>query len=135
MDSKTKISFYWLLMGVCFILHSLLHFSGLFFGVDIKIAGATGEIPLFVQVFNTVINTGTFVMALLAANLDRKGFRWFSFVWSALFLPLNAVHLCETLFVEKFDLSQAALLTFVLVVNVMLSLAIWKSLKGKSDGK
>ncbi|MDR2470311.1 MAG: hypothetical protein LBD27_07535, partial [Tannerella sp.] len=53
----------------------------------------------------------------------------FSFVWSALFLLLNAVHLYETLFVEKFDLSQAALLSFVLVVNVLLSLAIWKGVK------
>jgi hypothetical protein len=50
-------------------------------------------------------------------------------VWSALFLLLNAVHLYETLFVEKFDLSQAALLSFVLVVNVLLSLAIWKGVK------
>ena len=129
MDSTTKISFYWLLMGVCFILHAQLHFSGLFYGVDIALADATGEVPLFVQVFNTVVMTGTLVMALLAANLSGKGFRWFSLVWSALFLLLNMAHLYETLFVEKFDLAQAALLTFVLVVNLLLSLAIWKSLK------
>jgi hypothetical protein len=39
------------------------------------------------------------------------------------------VYLYQTLFVKKFDLSQAALLSFVLVVNVLLSLAIWKSLR------
>ncbi|MDR0505963.1 MAG: hypothetical protein LBH32_03975 [Dysgonamonadaceae bacterium] len=129
MDAKQRISFYWLLMGVCFILHNLLHLFGLFFGENITLPNTTGEVPLFVQVFNTVVMTGTFVMALLAANLNGKGFNWFSLVWSGLFLLLNASHLYETLFIEKFDVSQAVLLTLVLVINVLLILALWKGVR------
>jgi hypothetical protein len=106
---------------------------GLFYGVDIRLPDATGnEIPLFDQIFNTVIFTFTFLIALLSVNLSGCGFRWFSFVWSALFLLLNLAHLAEATFVETFDLSQVFLLSFVLVVNVMLTVTLWKSLKQSS---
>jgi hypothetical protein len=47
----------------------------------------------------------------------------------ALFLLLNLFHWAATVFVEAFDLSQVCLLSFVLVVNVMLIVTLWKSLK------
>jgi hypothetical protein len=105
---------------------------GLFYGADIRLPEATGEVSLGVQAFNTVIFTVTFLMALLSIHLSGKGFRWFSFVWSALFLLLNIFHLAATVFVEKFDLSQACLLTFVLAVNVLLTGALWRNLKTPS---
>jgi hypothetical protein len=105
---------------------------GLFYGVDICLPDATGnEVPLFDQIFNTVIFTVTFLMALLSINLSGRGFRWFSLVWSALFLLLNIAHLAEAIFVEKFDISQVCLLSFVLVVNVLLIVTLWKNLKQK----
>jgi hypothetical protein len=48
-----------------------------------------------------------------------------------LFLLLNLVHLGMALFVEAFDLSQACLLSFVIAVNVLLTLTLWKGLKEK----
>jgi hypothetical protein len=106
---------------------------GLFYGVDVRLPDlTTNEVPLGVQAFNTVIFTLTFLMALLSINLSGRGFWWFSLVWSALFLLLNLFHLGATVFVEKFDLSQACLLTFVLAVNVLLTLTLWKSLKQSS---
>jgi hypothetical protein len=105
---------------------------GIFFGVDLRLPDATGEVPLGTQIFNTVIFTVTFLMALLSITLSGRGFRWFSLVWSALFLLLNIAHLGEAIFVEAFDLSQVCLLSFVLVVNVLLIVALWKSLKPAS---
>jgi hypothetical protein len=131
MDTKIKTAFYWLLLGTCFLTHTLLHMYGLFYGVDIRLESA-GEVSLGVQAFNTAIFTLTFLMALLSVHLSGKGFRWFSFVWSALFLLLNIFHLAATVFVEKFDLSQACLLTFVLAVNVLLTGTLWRNLKTPS---
>jgi hypothetical protein len=129
MDTKIKTAFYWLLLGICFLTHTLLHMYGLFCGVDIRLPEASGEVSLGIQAFNTVIFTVTFLMALLSIHLSGKGFRWFSFVWSTLFLLLNVFHLAATVFVEKFDLSQACLLTFALAVNMLLTGALWKGLK------
>ena len=126
---KFKTAIYWLLLGICFLTHTLLHMCGLFYGVDISLPEATGEVSLGVQAFNTVIFTVTFLMALLSIHLSGRGFRWFSLVWSALFLLLNLFHLGATAFVEAFDLSQVCLLTFVLAVNVLLTGALWKGLK------
>jgi hypothetical protein len=107
---------------------------GLFYGMDIRLPDATDNaVPLFDQVFNTVIFTVTFLIALLSINLSGCGFRRFSLVWSALFLLLNLAHLAEAIFVEAFDLSQACLLSFVLVVNVLLIVTLWKSLKQKAS--
>jgi hypothetical protein len=102
---------------------------GLFYGVNIQLPDATGEVSLGTQAFNTVIFTVTFLMAFLSINLSGKGFRGFSLVWSALFLLLNFFHLGATVFVEAFDLSQVCLLTFVLAVNILLTGTLWRCLK------
>jgi hypothetical protein len=133
MDTRIKTAFYWLLLGICFLAHNLFALSGLFFGKSVTMPEATGEIPLFMYLFTVVINVGTLVMALLAINLSGKGFRWFSLVWASLFLLLNIGHLCEALFIEAFDLSQAVLLTFVLAVNVPLIWTLWKSVKKQDN--
>lgn len=129
MNIQIKLTFYWLLLGIFFLLHTVLHMYGLFYGVDIRLPGSTGEISWKIQVFNTIIFNITFLMALLSVNLFGKGFRWFSLVWSALFLLLNIFHLGATVFMEAFDLSQVCLLTLVLVVNVLLTVTLWKSLR------
>jgi hypothetical protein len=133
MNNQTKIALYWLLMGICFLAHNLFALSGLFFGKSVAMPEATGEIPLFMHLFTVVINVGTLLMALLAINLSGKGFRWFSLVWASLFLLLNIGHLCETLFVEAFDLSQAVLLTFVLVINGALVITLWKTVRKSNN--
>jgi hypothetical protein len=131
MKAQVKIAFYWLLLGICYLTHTLLHMYGLFYGVDVRLPDAAGEVPLGTQAFNTVIFTVTFLMALLSVNLSGKGFRRLSFAWSALLLLLNIFHLGATVFVEAFDLSQACLLTFVLAVNVLLTGVLRKSLRQK----
>jgi hypothetical protein len=130
MNTQIKIAIYWLLLGVCFLTHTLFHMYGLFYGADIRIPGVTeSEVPVSDQVFNTIIFTVTFLMALLSMNLSGKVFCWISCIWSVLFLLLNLVHLGMALFVEAFDLSQACLLSFVIAVNVLLTLTLWKSLR------
>ena len=130
MNTQIKTAIYWLLLGTCFLTHNLLHMYGLFYDADIRLPDVTSsEVPLGVQAFNTVIFTVTFLMAFLSVNLSGKGFRWFSLVWSALFLLLNLFHWAATVFVEAFDLSQVCLLSFVPVVNVALIATLQKSLK------
>jgi hypothetical protein len=132
MDTQVKTAFYWLLLGICFLTHTVLHVYGLFYGADVRLPDTTGEVPPGAQVFNTVIFTLTFLIAFLSINLSGKGFRWFSLVWSTLFLLLNLFHLGATVFVEKFDISQVCLLTFVPAVNVLLTITLWKNLKQSS---
>lgn len=134
MNTQIKTAGYWLLLGICFLTHTLFHMYGLFYGADIRLPDATGgETPLGVQAFNTVIFTLTFLMALRSIQLSGKIFRWLSLVWSALFLLLNLFHWAATVFVEAFDLSQVCLLSFVPVVNVLLTLTLWKGLRKKNE--
>ena len=129
MDTQFKTAFFWLLLGICFITHTVFHFYGLLYGVDITLPEANGEMSVDVQVFNTLIFTLTFLFAFLSAIHWSRLFRWASLVWSILFLLLNLVHLGMTAFAEAFDLAQVCLLIFVPVVNVWLILGLWKSLR------
>ncbi|MDR0511085.1 MAG: hypothetical protein LBH06_08340 [Rikenellaceae bacterium] len=129
MNAQTKTAFCWLLLGICYLTHTLLHMFGLFYGADIRLPEATGEVSLWVQAFNTVIFTATLLMSFLSLLFFGKGFRRFSLVWGLLLLLLNLFHLATTLFVETFDLSQACLQAFVPAVNAVLAFELWKSLK------
>jgi hypothetical protein len=134
MNTQIKIAFYWLLLGVCFLTHNFFHMYGLFYGADISMPNVTtSEVPLSDQIFNTVIFTVTFLIALLSIHLPGKGFRWFSFVWSVLFLLLNLAHLAEALFAEAFDISQVFLLSFVPAVNILLTITLWKGLRKDAE--
>jgi hypothetical protein len=46
MNTQTKAAFYRLLLGVCFLTHNVLHMYGLFYGIDIRLPDAAGEVPL-----------------------------------------------------------------------------------------
>jgi hypothetical protein len=41
MDIQVKTAFYWLLLGICFLTHTVLHIYGLFYGADIRLPEAT----------------------------------------------------------------------------------------------
>lgn len=125
--TKTKIIFYWILIGVCFILHNSLHELDTFYGKNTEIIDASGVIPLGVHIFTILTQMSPFILAFLFLNFSNKGFLWGAMVWSILFLILNIVHLVETIAIERpFNLSQVVLLSFIVLINIMLTLTIWK---------
>lgn len=127
MDSKIKIIFYWLLIGVCFILHNSLHELEVFYGKNLDIINANGVIPLGVHIFTILSLVSPFILALLFMNFSSKGLSWSATIWSILFLLLNIIHLFETLIIERpFNLAQAVLLSFIVVTNILLTKTLWK---------
>lgn len=135
MRTIDKIIFYWILIGVCFILHNLLHLSGIYYGKDMLLADTAGVMPLGVHIFTILVSASPFIFAVLFLNLFSKRLLWWvSLSWSILFLVLNLAHFIETIAFEKpFDLSQSALLLFILIVNGLLTHALWKSVKQRKE--
>lgn len=130
MDKRTKIIIYWILIGVCFILHNSLHELEAFYGKSTDIIDAGGVIPPGVHLFTILALVSPFVFVLLFLNFSSKGLSWFAMVWSILFLLLNIAHLAETIAIERpFNLSQAVLLSFIVLTNIMLTITIWKYAK------
>lgn len=123
MNRQVKISFLWFLIVVGYIFHSTYHLSGVvFFGVDVNPPAVKGEVPTTLYVIRIVLEVLTLLLVLLSLYLSGKGFRWFSFIWAVILGILNAVHLVETIVGEPSELSQLALLTFILAANVMLAI-------------
>lgn len=133
-DTRIKIIFYWLLIGVCFILHNSLDALEVTFGKAVEIIQNEGVIPLETHVFSILVQISPFILVLLSLNFTSKKLSLFSLIWSILFLILNTAHLLEVLVIESpFNLTQTVLLTLILLINIMLTISLLKSLKQNSN--
>lgn len=133
-DTRIKIIFYWLLIGVCFILHNSLDALEVTFGKAVEIIQNEGVIPFETHVFSILVQISPFILVLLSLNFTSKKLSLFSLIWSILFLILNTAHLLEVLVIESpFNLTQTVLLTLILLINIMLTISLLKSLKQTSN--
>ena len=129
MEPRIKIIFYWVLIGICMILHTQFSQMGLFFGESITMPEATGTMPDGMYYFLVVGMIFPFIFSLLHLNVRAKWFVWISFIWSCLLIILNVYHFCETMFVEHAHVDQGCLLLFVLVINVLLTLDLYRMIR------
>jgi len=129
MNIQYRIAFIWLIIAVCYLFHSSYHLGQAAFGVDIKIKGAIGTVPLTMHIMRVVLEVFSMLLALLTLYITSKGYKLFLFIWAIILLLLNLVHVGETLYKEPGDISQAVLLSFVVVANIFLVLDIkkWKA--------
>ncbi len=124
-----KISMFWLLIGIGYILHSLYHVSDIFYGIDVKLPTATGEVPLYMHLIRVFLGLTPFVMVLLPFYNKNKGGLWFNFGLAILFLLSNISHLGEMLFKDIENISQIGLLSYILIINILLTVVSWKVIK------
>ncbi len=126
METKVKISMYWLMLGIAMILHTALATIGIFFGKDVTVPNATGEIPctMYAMIILTMILP--FIIAFVQMNTTAQWFKWGSLGWSILLIPLNVFHFVSSVFIEKEGIDQAILLFFVIVLNFFLSKTLYK---------
>ncbi len=126
MDTKIKISIYWLIIGLTTMLHTLFATIGIFFGKNVEVPNATGEIPTYLApmlIFTMIL---PFIIAFIQLNTVNKWFKYITFVWSCLLILLNIIHLYTEVFIEKGGIEQIVLLSFVLVVNFFLTKELYK---------
>lgn len=130
MHTTTKIIFYWLLIGICFILHNSLHQFEIYYGKSKDIVDASGVLPLGIHIFTILVSISPFILSVLFLNFSSKVLSWSALVWSILFLLLNIAHMIEAIAVEKpFNLSQVVLLSLIVITNILLTLTLWKHAK------
>ena len=123
--NSNKIAILWLIIAVCYTLHIVYHLSGLFYGIDIKMDDATGEVSPATHVFRIVTQLFTFTMAVLTLYIYTKTFYWVSLIWAALLGILNLIHVGQEIATEYQDYSQVALLLFISIVNTLLLWKLW----------
>ena len=126
MDTTIKITFCWSLIIIGFIFHTQYELSGLFFGEDIKMPKADGEMPYSAHYFNILVHIIPLFFALLTLFFNNKIFKIVSLMYAGLLLLLNVFHLVATGAENIFNLSQMFLLTFITVVNILLTVSINK---------
>lgn len=132
---KFKIAIYWMLIGICMILHTQFSAIGLFFGSNIAMPDANGLIPNGMYYFLVISMVLPFIFAFVQLNISAKWFRWTTFIWSLLLIILNLYHFYETIFTEGGHVDQGVLLLFVIVVNVFLSIALYRTIKPKQNAE
>ncbi len=130
-NNQFKVAILWMLMAVGIVMHSVFALDGIFFGAKLQLPDTDGSEPAFFTVAHIVFEILPLLMAMLAVFITAKGFVWFSCLWASLLCLFNTYHLIATCGEEPFSIAQIVLLAFVLTVNIMLTITLWKSLKGK----
>ncbi|WP_139785116.1 hypothetical protein [Parabacteroides sp. Marseille-P3160] len=126
MDLRMKVTIYWSLIGICLIAHCAFCILDIVYGKSIVAPEANGQIPLAAHLITTLTITGSFLFAVLTMNFSSKIFQWIAFIWSILLLLLNAAHLVETIIEDHTNVSQILVVLFVFVINILLTLDLWK---------
>lgn len=126
MNQPSKIAFFWVLIGMCYVLHGYYELTAIRYGAPVLSPGhaATGVIPLNLHVMRIMLEIGSLLIGTLTVLSFNRPFQWFSFVWAIFLGLLNGAHLAMTVARNYTDYTQLALLTFIFFVNVLLALEL-----------
>jgi hypothetical protein len=120
MNLQIRAALLWGMIVFCYLVHGYYHISGLFFGIDIKMPDATGQMPLSMHFFSLLLEILPLGLAVASLYAKKKWFNWTNFILAILFLLLNVFHLGETIMQEADDIRQLALLSLVVIINLLL---------------
>lgn len=124
MNHSYKAAFFWLVIALCFVMHGYFELSEIKFGIDVTTKNSTGKVPVSLHVIRIILEIGSLFLAVLSVQLSAHWFRWSTFIWAAILVPVNAFHLGTTLLHHFTDYTQITLLSLILYVNVLLVLEL-----------
>ncbi len=129
---RIQLSLLWLMMVVGMMLHFDYHVSGIFYGIELKRANATGEFPPTIWLIRFVFQLAPMMAVTFLLFFEQQWFRVAHFGVSILYTLAHASHLMREF--EKPDMSQLNLLSLVLVVSLLLNVVALRWLKeGKEE--
>lgn len=120
MNIQLRIAILWIVIVLCYFIHGYYHLAELFFGIDIKLPDTTAKVPLAAHLFSVFIEIIPLTIAVTSLFIFRKWFVTTTWIFAIVLGLLNLVHLVQTLLKEPGEIRQIALLTFIVVVNVLL---------------
>lgn len=129
---RIQLSLLWLVMVVGMMLHFDYHVSGIFYGIELKRANATGEFPPTIWLIRFVFQLAPMMAVTFLLFFEQQWFRVAHFGVSILYTLAHTSHLIREF--EKPDMSQLNLLSLVLVVSLLLNVVALRWLKeGKEE--
>ncbi|MFL1895214.1 PepSY-associated TM helix domain-containing protein [Aquimarina sp. 2-A2] len=123
---KTKISIYWLLIAVGFILHHIYGLFGVYYNESLMIEGATGDVPVEHHLYRVLFEGVAFLFCLLTLEVSKYWFKQTSFVWAILLGVFNIYHFITAIVYESSNFSEILILAIMAVTNVLLVINLHK---------
>jgi hypothetical protein len=126
MNQPSKIAFFWVVIGMCYVLHGYYELTAIRYGAPLVAPGhaTDGVIPFNLHIMRIVLEIGSLLIGTLTVLSFNRPFQWFSFVWAIFLCLLNGAHLAMTVARNYTDYTQLVLLTFIFFVNVLLVLEL-----------
>ena len=128
-SNREKIIILWVVFFLGVTTHMLLAVLPIFFGADIAMPGATGDVPASMVWMMLFLYLLPIVIIALVPFLEAKWFRTSNFSISLLFTLMNIYHPIEHLMQSPVDTRQIVLLTFVLAFSIVLNVVSFKWMK------
>ena len=125
MNSTQRIVFLWLLLAVCVSLHTMLETAEYVFFTAEQGPVAEG-ISSAVHAIYIVAFILPLLMAFLFSFVNSPLLRWCGLALAALLVITNGMHLVEMVMDNLSNVTQLALLSLILAINVMLVLVLYR---------
>ncbi|GAA4462697.1 hypothetical protein GCM10023093_09830 [Nemorincola caseinilytica] len=131
MSGQLRIVLLWVILVICMILHFDYHVSEIFYGIDVRKAGANGTVPPTILIIRTAFHFLPLLYAVTLMWYAGAVARKVNMVLSILYLGANAAHFIGE--VRKGDNpSQIMLLGLTFVLSAVLVMAARQWVRGNA---
>jgi hypothetical protein len=121
---RIQLCFLWGLIVIGMMLHFDYHVSGIFYGVDVRLPSATGEVPQSAAFIRFVFQLAPMMFISFLLFFEQKWLRTAHLGIGILFTLAHTSHLISEF--KKPDLSQINLLALVLVISVLINIVSYR---------
>lgn len=117
---RTKISIFWLLIVVGFILHHVYGLFGVYYNESLMIEGATGDVPVDHHLYRIFFEGIAMLFCIATLEISKQWFRLTSIIWAILLGIFNIYHFITAIAYEASNISEILILVLMGVVSVLL---------------
>ncbi|WP_378187817.1 PepSY-associated TM helix domain-containing protein [Aquimarina sp. W85] len=117
---RTKISIYWLIISVGFILHHIYGLFGVYYNESLMIEGATGDVPLEHHLYRILFEGIAMVFCLTTLEISKNWFKQTSLIWAILLGVFNIYHFITAIIYETSNVSEILILALMATTSGLL---------------
>lgn len=117
---RTKISIYWFILTVGFILHHIYGLFGVYYNDSLMIEGATGDVPIEHHLYRILFEGIAMLFCLATLEISNYWFKQTSFIWAILLGVFNVYHVITAIIYESSNISEIVILAMMAITSVLL---------------
>ena len=115
---QTKISIFWVLLAIGFIVHHIYGLFGVYYHESVMMEGADGTTPSIHHIYRMLFEGMALIFAALSLELTKVWFKWLALIWAVLGAIFNVYHLVASFMYEATNYAEILILIWMIGVSI-----------------